>query len=241
MKRHSPELDQKNFFPMFPPIEDDSIKYYKQTIPITLHHFYITNAIEEVDPFLDLINILKTAEQHDTIFINLNTPGGSLTTTIQIISAMRQSQATVVTTLEGEVASAGTLIFLAGHKHIVNQNSTFMIHNYSMGTWGKGNEISAHVKYSEDYFKKLAVDIYGNFLTATEIAEMLKGQDIWMDSDEVLSRLGVNKKLQAPSADVLVENVREEILGDKGVSKPKAKAKPKKAPAKKAPAKKPKK
>lgn len=179
----------ENMFFM-PPMHDDSmIKYYKQEVRITLHHFYIVNEIGDVDEFLDLINVLKTAEEHDTIFIYLNTPGGNLYTAIQIISAMRQSNATVVTSLEGEVASAGTLIFLAGHRFVVNRNCTFMIHNYSHWVGGKGNEVAIRVKYSERYFEKLATDLYGKFLSPEELQDVINGKDFWMDSEEVLSRL----------------------------------------------------
>lgn len=172
-----------------PPSGNDKIPQYTQTIPVNLYHFYIIDEIGEPSQFLDLINVLKTAEEHDTIFIYLNTPGGSLQTTIQIISAMKQSGATVVTCLEGEACSAGTLIFLAGDKHIVNQNCTFMIHNYSQWIGGKGNEVALRVKYSEQYFKKLAKDLYKSFLTDDEIQSVIDGKDYWMDSDEVIARL----------------------------------------------------
>lgn len=165
------------------------VKHFKQVVPVSIHHYYLVEDIKEVDFYLDMINTIKTSEGHDTIFIYLNTNGGNLNTTIQIISAMRQSQATIITSLEGQVCSAGTLIFLAGHRHIVNKNCTFMIHNYSQWLGGKGNEIKVQAKYSEAYFKKLATDIYGNFLSEEEIKSVLEDRDIWMESDEVAERV----------------------------------------------------
>jgi ATP-dependent protease ClpP protease subunit len=186
MKTHD---DDQGSFLDFISVDQRTIKSYKQVIPVTIYHFYIIDEIEDVKPYLELINTLKTAEKHDTIFIYLNTPGGSLYTAIQIISAIKQTEATVITSIEGSVCSAGTLIFLSGHKFMVNPNCTFMIHNYSHWTGGKGNEIAAQVKYQESYFKKLAKDIYGGFLTDTEITEMSEGKDFWFDSEEVLKRL----------------------------------------------------
>lgn len=191
---HDKNRDASNNMMFLPPFMDaDSIKYYKQALQVSIHHFYIVDEIGPVAPYLDMINVLKTAESHDTVFIYLNTPGGDLYTAIQIISAIRQSSATVITCIEGMVASAGTLIFLAGHKHVVNSNCTFMIHNYSHGAWGKGNEVALRVKHSEHYFKKLATDLYGRFLTEEEIADVINGKDFWMESEEVLSRLGSDK------------------------------------------------
>lgn len=194
---------------LFPPMpEFDSIKYYKQALQVSVHHFYMVDEIGEVSPYLDMINVLKTAEQHDTIFIYLNTPGGNLYTAIQIISAIRQSSATVVTCLEGEVASAGTMIFLAGNKHVVNPNCTFMIHNYSTWFGGKGNEVASRMKYFESYFRKLAKDIYGHFLTEAELEEVVSGKDFWMESEEVLKRLGAENS--AVSVNALMDAMTSE-------------------------------
>ena len=195
-----PDSDQ---FLVFPPADTNKIPNYKQVIPVSVYHFYIIDEIGETAPFLDLINTLKTAEEHDSIFIYLNTPGGSLQTTVQILGAMRQSSANVVTSLEGEVCSAGTLIFLAGDKHIVNPNCTFMIHNYSQWVGGKGNEIASRVKYFEEYFRTLANDIYGGFLTPQEIDLMMDGKDYWMNSEMVIERLKIRNDL----LDAIVESV----------------------------------
>jgi ATP-dependent protease ClpP protease subunit len=177
--------------------DSKSIKSYKQVIPVSIHHFYITAEIGDVEPYLEMINTLKTAEPHDTIYIYLNTPGGDLNTAVQIISAMNQCPGVVITSIEGSVCSAGTMIFLSGHKFMVNNNCAFMIHNYSGWTGGKGNEIALQVKFQEHYFKKLADDIYGGFLTPDEIGEMLDGKDFWLNSDQVIARL----KLDAKSTD----------------------------------------
>lgn len=177
------------------------VRYYKQTIPVNIHHFYICSDIGDVGPYIDMINTIKVAEPHDTVFLYLNTRGGNLHTAIQIISAIKQSAATVITSLEGEVCSAGTMIFLSGNKHIVNDNCTFMIHNYSQITGGKGNELKTQVKYSEEYFKKLVSDIYSDFLTDEEIEGVLDDKDIWMGSDEVAERLG-DKLIEKPTEGV---------------------------------------
>lgn len=176
---------------LFPP-DKKSLKYYKQVIPVNIHHFYIVDEINEVDPYLELINTLKTAEAHDSVYIYINSPGGNLHTAIQVISAIKQSQATVITSLDALCCSAATLIFLSGHKFMVNPNCTFMIHNYSNFTGGKGNELALQVKHQEEHFKTLAQDIYGGFLTAEEITSVLNGKDIWLGSKDVVARLKAN-------------------------------------------------
>lgn len=187
---------------VLPDDKDSSIRSFKQVIPVTIHHFYIIDEIGEPDRYLDLINILKTAEQHDTIFIYLNTPGGHLNTVVQIISAMKQSNATVITSIEGEVCSAGTLIFLSGNKYIINPNSTFMVHNYSGGVIGKGHEIASQSKYRGEYAKELMNDVYKDFLTQQEIDDVLNGKDIWLSSKDVIKRLNSKEKLLGEDVDI---------------------------------------
>lgn len=216
---------------VIPEDKDNSIKTFKQMIPITIHHFYITDEVGEPDKYLELINILKTAEQHDTIFIYLNTPGGFLKTAIQIMSAMKQSNATVITSMEGEVCSAGTMIFLAGDKYIINPNSTFMIHNYSAWFGGKGNEIASRANYYNEYAKELMNDVYKDFLTEQEISDVLEGKDIWLSSKSVIARLTDKEKIVGEDIDIqnavaklpellakLIEGEMEEA-GDKQESK----------------------
>jgi len=190
---------------------DKKVKHFKQVIPITVHHFYLTDEIKDADFYLNMINTIRTAEQHDTILIYLNTPGGNLYTAIQIMAAIHQSQATVITSLEGQVCSAGTMIFLAGDKSIVHPNSTFMIHNYSQWVGGKGNEITSQVKYTEEFFKELADKIYGKFLTPDEIALVTQGKDFWMGSKEVCNRLG-DKLIVTDSEEENAEELLKQII-----------------------------
>ena len=197
--------------------EEKPIKHYSQVIAVTIHHFYITGEItEDVDRYVDMLNMIKTAEPHDKIYIYLNTPGGDLNTTIQIVSSITKSAAEVTTVIEGEVCSAGTFIFLSGDNHIVNDNCSFMIHNYSHGMFGKGAEVAKRVKFSEKYFSDLAHSFYKNFLTEDEISQVCEDKDFWMGSKELVRRL---KKI---SPDKVVEfgYEVEEIEEEEVVKKP---------------------
>jgi ATP-dependent protease ClpP protease subunit len=181
------------------PFAKKSIKHFRQLIPVQIHHFYIVDEIRDVDPYINLINTLKTSEQHDTVFIYLNTPGGNLLTTLQIISAIKQSAATVVTCMEGQVASAGTMIFLAGQRHMVGPNTIFMAHNYSGFVGGKGFELKTRQKFDEHYFQKFVKTTYAGFLTEEEIGSIMEDRDVWLDAEEVAKRLQ-HKLIQPPSA-----------------------------------------
>lgn len=190
---------------LLPQMGSEKIPNYRQVVQVTLHHFYILGVIEGPDKYLDLIQTLKTAEEHDTIFLYINSVGGSLHTTVQIINAIQSCSATVVTCLEGEACSAATVIFLAGHKHIINPFGTFMVHKYSHGVEGKGSDVAAHVRFAERYFDHFSHAIYGDLMTTEEINQMLKGEDFWFMSDEVIERLAKsgNREVLASESDAL--------------------------------------
>jgi ATP-dependent protease ClpP protease subunit len=196
---------------------DNGIKSYKQTVEVNLFHYYIVDEIEDPEPYLDLINTLKIAESHDTIYIYLNTPGGSLDTAMQIIASMKQCRAHVITSLEGTCASAGTLIFLSGDSFIINPHSTFMVHGYSHFVGGKGHEVKARVQYTEEFFAQIANDFYKDILKPEEIEEVLKGKDIWFDSNKLIERLKISGKIETEEL--------EEIKQPKKPTKKKAKKK----------------
>ena len=163
--------------------------YYDTPLNQKIHHFYISGGVEDPAKYIEMIHRIKTAGPNDIIYIYLNTPGGRIDTGIQIISAMTSSPAHIVTVLEGEVCSLGTLIFLSGDEFVVHDHCMFMIHNYSGGTYGKGHEQVAQLEAMTREFGKMAHDIYVPFLTEDELDRVIKGEDLWMGSDEVRIRL----------------------------------------------------
>jgi len=163
--------------------------YYETPLNQKLHHFYISEGVGEPAKYIEMIHRIKTAGPNDIVYIYLNTPGGRIDTGIQIINAMNSSPAHIITVLEGEVCSLGTIIFLSGDEYIVNDHCMFMIHNYSGGTYGKGHEVVAHVEATTKEFGKLAHSIYVPFLSEVELNRIVDGADLWMGSDEVRTRL----------------------------------------------------
>jgi ATP-dependent protease ClpP protease subunit len=198
--------------PQGPPEPKPYTFYETPLVSQKIFHFYISEAVGDADKYVELIHKIKTAAPTDVIYLYLNTPGGNLYTGIQIMSAMNNSDAHVITVLEGEVCSLGTMLFLCGDEFVVNDFSMFMIHNYSGGAGGKGHEIVAQVDASTVEFKKLFNKIYYPFLTREEIDRVIKGEDLWMGADEVRSRL--DKMIK-----ILEKTAREELKAEKAKAK----------------------
>lgn len=152
--------------------------------------------VEIVDPieYTELCHLLRNANSKQVIRLHINTPGGSLSSATMIIDAINASEAYIIGVLSGNVASAGTMITMACDEIECSSSLEFMIHYFSGGTAGKGNEIKAHSAFTEKYMPKLFHKTYSGFLTIEEIDSVIDGKDFWMDGDEVVSRWA-NKEL----------------------------------------------
>jgi len=174
--------------------KDDELEYlpyaYKQQqIVRTVHHFYVSSLIEEALKYTDMVFRIQTAGPDDVIFMHLNTVGGYMDAGIQIINAMKSSNAHVIASIEGEVSSMGTFIFLAADEFIVHDNSSMMIHNYSGGVFGKGHEQIAALESATTWSRDFMHRMYIPFLSEEEVDRVIAGADVYMHPPEIRERL----------------------------------------------------
>lgn len=159
-------------------------------------HFYINDAIDDPEDYIDMIDSLYQGKPNETIYIHLNTPGGRLDIAMQLINAIKNSDCNVVGIADGQVASAGSLILFSCPNIAIMPYSYVMLHDGSEGAGGKLNENLKQAMFSADLVKTLYNDIYFPFFTKEEINEVLNGKDMWVTSDELIKR---------------VQNLQEEI------------------------------
>ncbi len=188
---------------------EDEIKgfvYYEQILIKKIQHYYLTGDICAAGAYIDMIHKIRIAPADETIIMHLNTTGGDLSAGLQIVNAMKYSQAHIVASLEGEAFSLGSLIFLAADEFLIHDNSIMMIHNFSGGSYGKGNEQVAYIEATSKWFKQLAQDYYVPFITEKELAEVLKDNDIYLQTDDIRKRVvkmvKVHQKEQKKEDDV---------------------------------------
>lgn len=152
-------------------------------------HFYITGPIAEEDDYIDLIDTLYQGKPNETVIIHLNTPGGRLDITMQILNAIRTSEADVISIADGEVASAGSLILFACPNIGVQPYSYVMLHDGSEGAFGKVNENLKQAIFTTKLLSQIAHSVYEPFFTKEEVDRVLDGNDMWLTSEEVEERI----------------------------------------------------
>lgn len=189
-------------------------RYFENTNTAKTHHFYLTQALGSPEEYVDMIHQLKTCGVNDIAYIYLNTPGGYVTTGIQIINAMRNCPAKVVTVLESEAHSMGTFIFLAGDEFVVHDNCRMMFHNFSSGMYGKGNELGQQLESTLQWFNDLANDYYIPFLSVEEVARIMKGEDLWICSADIRTRLIKMAEMVQAEMAMHIENEADQLRAE---------------------------
>lgn len=166
-------------------IWDLYVPYVKSTNQLDV---YINTNIDEPSCYSEICYILSTLTKEETVNFHINTPGGILDSAFQLVDAIKGCRATTVAKLTGTVASAGTIIALSCDKLIIAEHTSFMIHNYSAGAYGKGNELKARQEHIDKSTNHAFKEFYSGFLTDKEVEEVINGKDIWLTADEVRMR-----------------------------------------------------
>jgi len=195
-----------------------SPKIFERSMSRT-YDLYLHDGIGGPDEYIEWNQLFRTATPEDVIYVHINSYGGQINTAIQLIRAMRETSATIVTSIEGACMSAATMIFLQGDVCEISSHSQFMVHTYSGAAWGKGNEMASQVLHDSDWISDLMHDVYAHFFSEAEIKAVIEGKDVWLTPDDVFDRL--KKKT------VLLEKKRKD--------EEKIAAGPKKKPIKKKP------
>jgi ATP-dependent protease ClpP protease subunit len=154
-----------------------------------LVEIYISGIIGPAEEYTDIFNRMRSLGELDYVKVHINSYGGDLFTAIQFMRVFSETSATVVCSVEGACMSAATLIFLSGDQYEISNHSAFMFHNYSGFAGGKGGEMIDQLLHERSWSENLWKQVYNDFLTKDEIQALLDNKDIWMDCNQVISRL----------------------------------------------------
>jgi ATP-dependent protease ClpP protease subunit len=164
-----------------------------------LNHIYFNNNITQTTAFelnKELRNVetkLKTiavtlSSDIKPIYLHLTTEGGEIYAAMSIIDCIKSITIPVYTVIDGFVASAGTLISLAGEKRFICKNAYMLIHELRSGFWGKMTSIDE--EYSN--LKKLMIHITQIYIENTKISkkeiENILKKDISWNAKECISK-----------------------------------------------------
>lgn len=191
----------------------EPVNHIRSWVEPTAHtyHIRIDRDIEEVSRFQEEILQIRQATENDRVHLYINSNGGYLSTLGSILSAIEQSSATICCELELDAHSAASFIFLSGDEFIISDNASMMIHELQGGVGGTTANTKKQVDHLAKQNEKLIRKYYKHFLTKEEIENVLKGQEIYLDADEIMERLKKRKELFDEELAEAEENQLSEI------------------------------
>lgn len=167
-------------------------------------HINLTDSgITEIDNHIEQIEAIRHAEPNDIIVVFLSScPGGYLSTTQSFINAIVSTDAHVIGVLEGENASAATIIAMQCHELVVTPYSSMMIHSAHGGAVGTTANTERNAVFSAKWIDKLFRDVYKDFLTEEEFIDVNKGLNIYLNDDEISERLKKREEIRSNKQEV---------------------------------------
>lgn len=207
------------YCPVFKDIQDDGSIYYSA---------YICGGISSLNEYQNLMMVLMSASDKDTVHIYIDSPGGDLSTGAALSSVIENSKAHVIGEATGLCASAGSLVLGACKEMRATDFATIMYHMSSHLDWNNSARIKENAEFMVNYTKDkcLAVAQRRGIITEDELNDIVnKYKEVWIGSSEFRKRLSLSSenvesdhKSTDPSLadDVIkpVETVEENVVGE---------------------------
>lgn len=125
-------------------------------------------------------------EDRGAIQIYINTPGGDLFSTWQIIDTIKNSITPVVTIVTGTAYSGGFFIAIAGHERQAFPHAAFMFHQGSTLVAGDAHKFLQQADNYKDILKAVKKHVLSNTKISSELYDKHKPDDWYMDTKTAL-------------------------------------------------------
>lgn len=160
------------------------------------------SSIASPSEYSNLFNLFDNAGEGDHILLDICSPGGALDTAILIRRAIQSCDAVVTCRIGPTCSSAAGAIALAADNFEVGYDSNMMVHTASLGYgYGKVHDLHAHSEHNMKQISRFVREVYEGFLTEEEIEDVLRGRELFLDSDELSERLHLLMELRNEEGD----------------------------------------
>lgn len=139
--------------------------------------------------YRQVTNAISALDEDDAVKFDINSGGGQLEGLVALLTSMSQTDAISIAHINGSCHSAASMLALNCDSVYVSPYASMMCHFVSYGSSGKASDIKAHVEHINSTCESLFRSTYELFLTEEEIEKCLNGGEIWLDSQQINSRL----------------------------------------------------
>jgi ATP-dependent Clp protease protease subunit len=125
---------------------------------------------------------------HKPIYLEINSPGGSISDGMSIINAIEHVQSPIYTVVSGQASSMAALISICGDKRLIYANSYWMQHSTSDIVGDYINYIKDRTKFLCEFEHRTEKMLKNRTkLTANDIMKIRTGE-LWLNADQALAK-----------------------------------------------------
>ena len=158
-------------------------------------HILLYNEINNIsaDIICSKLRAMNLLDKRKPIYLELNSPGGSVGDGMAIIDTIAQIDAPVYTIVTGNVCSMAAVISVVGKKRFMTKNATWMNHSTSdlLGDY------LTHIKDRTNYLMKLEKKMNGILTSRTKLTKyqlnQIKNGELWLFAEDALKAGIVDK------------------------------------------------
>lgn len=165
---------------------------------------YIVNLTDDFDvphSFDEVIALLANATEDDEITWNIVSAGGYIDSLEMLLAWKEMCAAKQTHVLTSSAASAATAFFLSpADQYLVFDTASFMIHESNYGSGGTASNVRRHTEHVDKKNDKFIRSTYKDFLNESEIEDVLKGVEIYLDADAIRERLTLREQKRMEQA-----------------------------------------
>lgn len=133
-----------------------------------------------------IATLYEMSEQYETVLIYINSPGGSVDTLTELLSAFGRFQ-TIITVAAGRVSSAGFFLWASGHIRVVQKYTVLMAHRESYRFDGKTDQHIDFGVFTNKICGSMIEDLCGHLLTDDEKVR-IKTTEVFLSDQDMIDR-----------------------------------------------------
>ena len=157
----------------------------------------ITDDFDEPKYYDEVVALLSTASEEDTITFNINSNGGYVSSLAMLLTWKSMCKAYQIHVLSGNASSAASAFFLSNaDEYVVSDMASMMIREYQTSNGGSNSNVIKQATHTAKENEKFIRSCYEYFLTDEEIEDTLKGVEHYLSADEIRKRLQQREEIK---------------------------------------------
>lgn len=169
--------------------------YKPHPTPLAMHFpIMIDGEILETEFYREEFDTILQAQEGDLITVMLSSGGGNLSTSLRFYSLLKESPAHTVAIVESHAHSGASIVAMGCDEIRATPYAEMLIHTCGYHFGGSHPDVKAYVKHSDRMMEKIVPEVYAGFLSEERIADVLRGEQVWLFADDVQEAITSRQK-----------------------------------------------